>query len=177
MASFIQRVTPKAKSKLIDWPGAFEGESAPKVRVSVLGGDKQEEAYLHAFEHFAGKEGIDYKNPAFVVRERIATVFLAYEAQNDQGDWEQLAEGIDELSKLAPATLDALYWEWRAHQAEHGARQWSKEQYGQLLDLLKKNSRLELLDGLPLNTLKTFTLTLVAQLATSTTDTSPGGGP
>jgi hypothetical protein len=175
--SFLSRVSPsRARTRVMDWPFPVEGDEQPKIRICVLGADKLEQANLEAHDHFAkAKKGkVDEKSEAFVARERTALIWHAVQAKNDAGDWEPLADSVDELAKEAPEVIMALYYEWHAFQAEVAVRPMSSAQFETLVEELKKNTRELPLSELPTSWLIKLCRGLASQLASSTPDSGHG---
>lgn len=171
--SFIARTSPsRSRERVIDWPFPVERD-VPKIRLRVLGLDAMERANLDTVDHFAklrkkGEEKVAPTSDVFLVRERIALVFYAVEARDEDGKWGPIADSIDELAKEPDAVITTLYQEWSQLQAEATVRPMTQAQHDLFVEELKKNTRSVPLEGLPSSWLIELCRTLASQLAAST---------
>jgi hypothetical protein len=177
--SFLSRVSPsRSRTKVIDWPFPVEGET-PKIRLSVLGADKLEAANLDAVDHFAalrkkGSEKVGPRDDAFIARERIALVWHAVQAQDENGKWEPLAPSVDDLAAEPSEVITELYQEWSQLQADVTVRPMTAAQMTAYIEELKKNSQGVPLSGFPSSWLIELVRTLASQHANSTTASGVG---
>jgi hypothetical protein len=168
--SFLDRVQPhRQRWKLVEWPFPVEGER-PKVKVSVLGQDESEAAYLAAVDHFKGrKPEVKLTDPAFVAREHAEIVWRAYSADGDA-----LAEDADELVKEPPSVIEELYSTYAQFYGDVAATPPTTKDMDALVELLKKNIPADRLSGLPSSWLIALITTLASPLAASTTASGDG---
>jgi hypothetical protein len=171
--SFIERFAlNRPRSKTIHWPFAVnEGETRPRVRLRVLGTHELEAAYLATRDYFAaGKKKVAPNDAAFVVREHVELVWIAF--ADDDG--QPLAPSASDLAKEPSELLEPLYAQWSTFQSEVAGAELKQEDLDGLIDELKKNTQGDLLAALPSTWLRSLLRTSVSQLRISMQASEPG---
>ncbi len=148
---------------MIDWPFPVEGDKKPQVKVRVLGQNECEAAYLAAKDHFKkAKQAVDIKDPAFALRERAEIVFRAYSVEG-----EPIAADVDELLDQPSSLIEELNDTYAQFYADVAATPYTSKDMDALVELLKKNTRADLLSALPSSWLIGLLTTLASQLPPS----------